>query len=198
MHMPPLETARLLVRPFGMGDLDAIYQLLDVDLAEADMGNEGALSRERRRQWLEWSVLNYEALASLYQPPYGDRAIISRQTGGLIGSCGYAPAMGPFDQLPSFGTGDEGTIPKLHTPEFGLYWAISPGSQRQGYAAEAGRLLIDYAFTVLSLKRVVATTSHDNVASIGVMRTIGMRIDRNPYPEPPWFQVVGILENNVR
>lgn len=65
MHMPPLETARLLIRPFVMDDLDAIYQLLDVDLAEADMGNEGALSRERRRQWLEWSVLNYGALASL-------------------------------------------------------------------------------------------------------------------------------------
>jgi hypothetical protein len=27
------------------------------------------------------------------------------------------------------------------------------------------------------------------------MRRLGMRIDRNPYPDPPWFQVVGILEN---
>ena len=44
MHMPPLETVRLLIRPFDMDDLDAIYQLLDVDLAEADMGNQGALA----------------------------------------------------------------------------------------------------------------------------------------------------------
>jgi hypothetical protein len=27
------------------------------------------------------------------------------------------------------------------------------------------------------------------------MRKLGMRIEKNPYPEPPWLQVVGILDN---
>ena len=31
-------------------------------------------------------------------------------------------------------------------------------------------------------------------ASIGVMRAIGMTIEENPFPEPTWFQIVGILE----
>jgi [ribosomal protein S5]-alanine N-acetyltransferase len=39
----------------------------------------------------------------------------------------------------------------------------------------------------------VATTSSDNAPSIGVMRKVGRHIERNPYPDPPWFQVVGVL-----
>jgi [ribosomal protein S5]-alanine N-acetyltransferase len=47
----------------------------------------------------------------------------------------------------------------------------------------------------MGLRRVVATTTYDNEASMGVMRKLGMRIERNPFPDPPWLQVVGILEN---
>ena len=32
---------------------------------------------------------------------------------------------------------------------------------------------------------------------MGVMRKIGMRIERNPYPEPSWLQIVGVLENDA-
>jgi len=28
-----------------------------------------------------------------------------------------------------------------------------------------------------------------------VTRKLGMRVEHNPYPDPAWFQVVGILEN---
>jgi hypothetical protein len=44
------------------------------------------------------------------------------------------------------------------------------------------------------LGRVVATTEFTNVRSQAVMRKLGMRILRNPEPEPPWFQTVGVLE----
>ena len=57
--------------------------------------------------------------------------------------------------------------------------------------------MIDYAFTRLKLRRIVATTTYDNAASIAVMRKVGMRIERNPYPDPPWLQVVGLLENKA-
>ena len=54
MRVPTLETPRLTVRPFVLGDLPAVYQLLDVDLAEADFGSEAAQSVDERRAWLEW------------------------------------------------------------------------------------------------------------------------------------------------
>jgi hypothetical protein len=41
----------------------------------------------------------------------------------------------------------------------------------------------------------LATTEYDNAASLGVMRKLGMKIDRNPRSQPPWLQAVGILEN---
>ena len=196
MLMPPLETKRLIIRPFALDDLDAAYRILDVELSEAETGTAGAQTREQRRTWLQWSALNYDQLAYMYQPPYGDRALALRQTGELIGACGYVPALGPFDLLPSFASAEPESAARGYRPEFGLYWAIAPAYQRHGYASEAARALIDYAFTQLNLKRTIATTTYDNAASIGVMRKAGMRIERNPTSEPPWFQVVGIRERS--
>lgn len=42
-----------------------------------------------------------------------------------------------------------------------------------------------------------AEPDYDNTASTAVMRKLGMRIDDNPLREPPWLQVVGILERPV-
>ena len=194
LRVPTLETARLAIRPLTMDDLEAIYQILDVELADADTGSEGTKALDDRRRWLQWTVLSYEELARLYQPPYGERAVALRETGEIIGACGYVPCLNAFGQLPSFRATQAGR-PGLASTEFGLYWAIAPAHQRQGYATEAARAMLDYAFAELRLARVVATTSHDNAASIGVMRKLGMRIETNPYPDPPWLQVVGVLEN---
>jgi [ribosomal protein S5]-alanine N-acetyltransferase len=193
MQMPILESARLLIRPFALDDLDALYQILDVELRDAELGSEGAMAYDERRRWLEWSVLNYEELAKMYQPPYGDRAVVLKEGGTLIGACGYVPCLAPFDQIPSLqSSGRQPT--QLYSPEFGLYYAFSPRYQRQGYASEAAAALVGYAFDVLKLKRIIATTTHDNVGSIGVMRRLGMRVERNPLSEPPWLHVVGVLE----
>jgi [ribosomal protein S5]-alanine N-acetyltransferase len=195
MRMPTLETDRLLIRPFTMDDLPAIHQLLDVELASAEMGTEGVQSLAGRRQWLQWTVLNYEELAKLHQPPYGDRAIVLKDGQALIGACGYVPCLDAFGQLPEFGAAHDAARRGLTSTVFGLYWAVSPRYQRRGYAAEAASALVRYAFTNLKLRRIIATTTHDNAASLGVMRKLGMRVEPNPYPEPPWLQAVGVLDN---
>jgi RimJ/RimL family protein N-acetyltransferase len=100
-----------------------------------------------------------------------------------------------FSQLPGFSAAIPFSDQRFASTEFGLYYAISPIFQQQGYATETVRALVDYAFQHLNLKRIVATTTYENAASIGVMRKLGMRIEKNPYPDPPWLQVVGILEN---
>jgi len=197
MHMPPLETERLIIRPFRMDDLDAIHHILDEQLGYTVTDATGSEAYTERKQWLQWSVLNYDALAKLYQPPYGDRAVVLKERDIVIGACGFAQALMPFEQLPTFQSSADGAAPARTTSEMGLCWAISSTYQRQGYAAEAARALIDYAFTHLNLKRIVATTEYQNAASQGVMRKLGMRIDRNPYPDPPWLQVVGVLENRA-
>ncbi|MCA1593198.1 MAG: GNAT family N-acetyltransferase [Acidobacteria bacterium] len=189
--MPSLETERLRVRPLTMGDLEGVYRLLDVELADAETGSDGAKIFAERERWLRWTILNYEELAKLFQPPYGDRAVVLKQTDELIGVCGFVPCLAPFEQLFHPGGADA----SLYTNEFGLFYAFSPAQQRRGYATEAARALIEYAFAQMRLERIVATTTHDNAASIRVMEKLGMRVERNPYPDPPWFQVVGILDN---
>ena len=193
-RMPPLETARLQIRPFVIADLDLLHQIVDVELSEADFGTEGAQSLDERREWLEWAILNYEQLAKMYQPPYGDRAIVLKQTGQLIGSIGYVPCMMPFGQLPTFAIDLDEATQRLSTCELGLYYALAPAHQRQGYTSEAAAAMVEYAFQSLGLRRVVATTTYDNAGSIGVMLKLGMQIERNPFPNPPWMQVVGFIE----
>ncbi|MET0389419.1 MAG: GNAT family N-acetyltransferase [Polyangiales bacterium] len=188
MHLPTLETTRLLVRPLNERDIAACHQLY-LDIAWSDPTLSEPLNLEKRRAWVEWSTRNYEQLAALDQPPYGDRAV-SLKSGPLVGLVGLVPLLAPFDQLPSRG----GAAQSRFTPEVGLFWAVSPQHQRQGYASEAALALVQYAFRELKLARIVAGTDHDNHASIAVMKKLHMRIEQNPHNTPPWFQTVGVLD----
>lgn len=190
LHMPPLTTDRIVVRPFTMDDLEPLYRILDVELADAHTGAERAESLERRAEWLRWAVANYAQLASMYQFPFGDRAVALRDTGKLIGAAGYTPACMPYSLVPGLSPAPAGRS----SMEVGLYWAIAPRHQRRGYAAEAGQAMADYALEHLGLWRIVATTDHDNLASQRVMHKLGMALHRNPVGEPPYFQVVGVLQ----
>jgi RimJ/RimL family protein N-acetyltransferase len=195
MHVPTVETERLLVRPFVMEDLEAIHQILDVELNDGD--NEEVFPIEQREEWLRWSVLNNRQLEWLVQPPFGDRAVVLKESGELIGACGYAPTLDAFGQLALFGGEAGGPVPAFTSVEVGLYYAFSPRFHGKGYATEAARALVDYGFQHLRLHRIIATTAFENIPSRRVMERLGMQIEENPYPEPPWLQVVGVLLNPV-
>ena len=197
LPMPDLETTRLLIRPFGMEDLEAAHHLFDVELRDAELGSDKMETLAERTEWLQWAVRNHVQLAKLNQPPYGDRAIVLKSSRQLIGSCGFVPCLNAFEQLPYFASGNVAGSSGRYSTEFGLFYAISPSHQRLGYASEAAQALVDYAFQQLHLKRVIAETNYDNVASMSVMRKLGMRIETNPSSEPPWLQVVGIIENKA-
>jgi RimJ/RimL family protein N-acetyltransferase len=180
VRLPVLQTERLRVRPLSPRDADAVR----------------AVSGDSHPGWLEWTAATYGQLEVLRQPPYGERAICLRDGGELVGMVGIVPSMGPFAQLPGFG-GAIGPADRLR-PEVGLYWALAPQHRGNGYATEAARAVIDHGFSELHLARIVATTERDNLASIGVMRRLGMRVEQNPLAEPSWFQMVGWLDAPVR
>ena len=195
--MPVLETPRLLIRPFESGDLQAVYRLFDLELFSATEPDRTA-ALGKRAEWLQWAALNHRQLALLDQPPYGDRAVILKESGTLIGSVGFVPCLAPFAQMPNFDYHEPSASAVRSNPELGLFYAISPSYQRRGYATEAARSMIDYAFRSLRLKQIIATTQYDNLASQAVMRKLGMTLARNPLPEPPWLQVVGVLNNGLQ
>ena len=187
--MPVLHTERLEIRPVRAGDLAACHQLY-TGIGWADSARSEAENFERRRSWVAWSVANERELARLNQPPMGERTVIDRASGDFVGLVGLNPTLKPLGQLPSFG----GVEHARQVLDVGLFWAITPPRQGAGLATEAAAAVIAYMFDVRHLARIVATTDNDNIASIGVMRRLGMRIEANPYPDPFYFQTIGILD----
>lgn len=186
MEMPPLETERLLVRPFADGDLAAVRAVLEAD--EADAATE---------RYVRHGGLNAVVLAELGQPPLGDRAIVLRSSGELLGIVGLVPAFAPFDQLrPVDEPPANDRMPAPHRLEIGLFYQVRPDHRGHGYASEAASVLVRFAFERMQLGRIVATTERDNLASQAVMRHLGMRLHENALPDPAWFQVVGVLERS--
>ncbi|HEY5007461.1 MAG TPA: GNAT family protein [Caulobacteraceae bacterium] len=191
--MPILHTERLDIRPIQAGDLAACHQLY-MDIGWADSARSEAENFERRRSWVDWSIANERELGRLNQPPMGERTVIDRASGEFVGLVGLNPTLKPLGQLPSLG----GVEHARQVLEVGLFWAVTPPRQGAGLATEAAAAVIAYMFDVRRLARIVATTDNDNLASIGVMRRLGMRIEANPYPDPFYFQTIGILDAGDR
>lgn len=183
-RIPPLETDRLLIRELTMEDLKPINRILNAAFSQDE-------PLEGRGRWLQWTVSGYRMFEVLEQPHYGERGIVLKETGELIGVVGIVPYLDTFNRVAAFNR-----PPNAHaTAEVGLFWAMDPAHQRKGYAPEAARAVVDYLFTHEKLGRIIATTGYDNLASQAVMRKLGMTVEHlNPAQLPDLF-VVGVLEN---
>ncbi len=182
-----LHTPRLIIRRFVFEDSAERLRLIRETF-------EPAYTEAENQSWLSWCILNYQELARLHQPPYGDYAICQPSTMEVIGSVGLVPSVIPWGVFPE--CRPEGTPPHFQvSPEFGLFWTVLPAHQGQGFAFEAAQALIKFMFEGWSVQRVVATTERANVASQRVMQKLGMKVMINPLTDPFWFEVVGVLEN---
>jgi len=187
-----IETKRLIIRTFLPKDLPVIHRIFDQTFGDGSKINDQP-ALDDRRSWLSWSILNQEWFPKLNQAPYGDRAITLKATEELIGSTGFTAHLDCYEQIPELAS--KSSIGEFATPEVGLFWMVDPNHQGRGYATEAARGMIDHAFKVLRLRRIIATTLNTNKASQGVMRKVGMTITRNPLADPPWLQIVGYMNN---
>ena len=182
MKLESLETRRLRIRQFVVGDLDDCRRFRR-DVFGVDEAAAAAQS------WLNWTIDSYRELAGLGQPPYADYAVELRHDGSFVGSLGIVPTVIPWGAL----KGDPADV--LLSPEIGLFWGIMPENRQRGYAGEAAAALLGYLFTELKARQVVATTERDNIASQATMRKLGMKLLRNPTDQPRWCQVVGLIVN---
>jgi RimJ/RimL family protein N-acetyltransferase len=177
----------LIIRELTMGDLEAINHVLNQAFGSA-------MPLSDRQRWLQWTVLGYEMFAALEQPHYGERAVVSKATGEIIGAVGVVPYLDTFNRVAAF----HRTPTAPATAEVGLFWAIAPAHQARGFASEAARVLIDYLFNQEKLGRIIATTGYDNLSSQKVMQKLGMTVQQLEEPQLPDQYVVGVLENNTR
>lgn len=88
---------------------------------------------------------------------YGYYAVEEKATGTLVGRVGYTNQPG--------------------WPAFELGWTIIPEYQGRGYATEAARMLLQYAFTTLDQPRVTSLIHPDNAPSRRVAEKLGQTIE---------------------
>jgi RimJ/RimL family protein N-acetyltransferase len=107
-------------------------------------------------------------------------SVEERDTGRLVGDVGLSPA-------------EPGVIKVGYT--------IAPDVQGRGYATEAVRSLVEYAFDTLGADVVRAYASADNTSSIRVVEKVGMRlIERLEHRsgDETWFGVRYELRRDER
>lgn len=127
-----------------------------------------ASSFETLRQWMPWAQVppTEESVLAFLVPAaeqFGgtsaaDFAIILREAGQYVGSCGMMPRIGP------------GAV------EIG-YW-VHTAFHRRGIASEAARLVTNAALAVPGITSVEIHCDEANIASQGVARSLGFRLDR--------------------
>ncbi len=82
-----------------------------------------------------------------------------------------------------------------HKGSFELGYILGREHWRQGYIAEASAAVLDYAFTELATRRVMADTDPDNVASIGLLEKLGFQ--KEGYLRGEWETHIGIRDSLI-
>lgn len=191
--MKPIVTERLIIREFRPADLGEIYRILDVELKFIDSKEQDS-SIAQRKQWLEWTIQGYKQNRLQLNPPYGDHAIVLKDSLQLIGACGFVPMLAPLGLVPYYRYIAGASDTERNYPEVGIFFAVSSHYQCRGFAHEAASALIKYGFDTLKLQRIVGITHKYNNPSMAVIKRLGMRIET--LPDHKWMQVVGFAENN--
>lgn len=86
--------------------------------------------------------------------------------------------------------GDLGFGGKSDNETLEIGYEILAAYRNEGYATEAVEALIDFAFTQLDAKKIIAHTPLDNIASIRVLEKIGMQnIEKIAVPDTLGLEV---------
>ena len=149
-----LRTERLLLRDMKMSDADAL---------QAALGNpedREMYGQPMDRQGVEdWIARNLERYA---QFGYGMWAVVLKESGQVIGDCGLLR-----QEIPSA----DGTETAIE-----VSYHIHHEFRRRGYAAEAARACMAWAFGELGAGKVISLIRPANVASRRVAEKNGLKI----------------------
>lgn len=142
-----LDTKHLTLREYTPEDADALYPVLSD--AETMSFWPKPLSMDNVRAWIDRSIRSYS------ENGFGRYAVVLKETGELIGDCGIVRS-----ELDGQAVIDLGYI-------------IHKNHWKKGYATEAARAVIDFAFSTLNLSTLHANMPHDHHASRKVAEKLG-------------------------
>jgi len=145
--IPSVDTPRLRLRAFRLGDLDAYAAMCADDEVMRHIGSGGAVGRD-----VAWRHLAM-FLGSWALVGHGMWALERRDDGALIGRVGYLDPEG--------------------WPGCELGWLLARDAWGQGYAFEASRAALDHGRRALGLHDVISLIRPDNVRSIALAGRLG-------------------------
>jgi RimJ/RimL family protein N-acetyltransferase len=143
---------------------------------DSDLAPFAALNADPRVMEFFPSTLTRDASDAL---AHQARTLIAERGWGLwaVEAPGVSPFLG-FVGLQNFGP----HIPV--SPRFEIGWRLAAEHWGRGYASEAARAAMEFAFSKLGLPALVSFTSEINLRSRAVMERIGMRFDGERFEHP--------------
>jgi [ribosomal protein S5]-alanine N-acetyltransferase len=150
-----LETQRLILREISLADLDFVAAML----AHPEVMRfwPKCYHREEAADWIKRQQQRYAGHGIGYW------LAVEKKSGQPVGQAGLLVLQ--VDGVEEIGLGYI-----MHRP----FW-------RMGYAAEAAAASLDYAFKALGRSRVIALIRPENVASQGVARKLGMKLEKSTH-----------------
>lgn len=143
-----LETQRLILREMTQADLPALRRILQDD--ETMVAYNGAFDEAETQAWLDRQLARYA------QYGFGLWAVVLKQTGEMIGQCGL-------------------TIQPWHGDEvLEVGYLFNRAFWHHGYATEAARGCMEYAFDRLGAKKICSIIRETNQPSRRVAERNGM------------------------
>lgn len=148
--LPPgsvLRTARLTLRPLQTADVTIFHRLInDWDICRRVPDAPFPYPVQQAQDWIAAAAANRDAGRA------EQFAIIDTKTDALIGCIGLTLSQ------------------DRKSAELG-YWIGRP-NWRQGYALEAARRLVEWAFALLPIIQITAVVAADNEASLAMLRRL--------------------------
>ncbi len=143
-----LETERLTLRELKLSDKDNLYKILSDE--ETMKYYPSPFSEDKVENWIKWNIENYNKYG------HGLWAVILKDNNQFIGDCGITMQEIDGEILAEVG---------YHINK--AYW-------NKGYASEASKAVIEYAFNNLNYNELYTYTDTKNIPSIKVAQKNGM------------------------
>lgn len=145
---PVLETARLKLIPFTASDDDLLHQTLTDPFVRKYLMDDEVISYEKAKEFILISEKQFE------QKSCGLWKIMLKETDAYAGLAGLWPFFN--EEQPQ------------------LLYGLLPKNLKNGYAAEASKAVIDYAFTTLNFTYLIAACDAPNTQSQKVAERLNM------------------------
>ena len=146
-----LETERLILRKIGEGDAELQYRVLNTPAVMEHLGGP--------KEMHEIEAKHARTMAWFARDGFGFMMMIEKDTGEMVGHAGLKKVDNPL--APNVG-------------DYEIGWLVREDRWRRGYAGEAMRAVIDWAFTRHDASHLVALTSGSNEPSWRLMEKLGM------------------------